>query len=154
MQGVPGSAFAAEIGTMKVSEEIDALDSMGFDPIKFLVLPRVASVMIAMPILVIFADIAGIGGGLIAALGTLDITLTGYLNELNRALSYWDLFTGLGKSVVFGFLIATVGCFRGLQVKGGAESVGRFTTASVVSGVLLIILSDAVFTFIFQVIGI
>jgi phospholipid/cholesterol/gamma-HCH transport system permease protein len=152
--GRSGSAFAAEIGTMKVSEEIDAMMSMGFDPIKFLVLPRVLAVTLAMPLLVILTDLAGIAGGLLAAVGTLDITVAGYVNELQRALSYGDLFTGLGKSMIFGFLVATVGCFRGLQVRGGAESVGRYTTIAVVSGVLSIIVADAVFTFIFQSIGI
>jgi len=152
--GRSGSAFAAEIGTMKVSEEIDALKSMGFDYIQFLVLPRVLSVAIAMPILTLLGDFAGIGGGIIASLATLDISLSGFLNELQRALTFGDLFSGLGKSIIFGFLIASVGCFRGLQVKGGAESVGKYTTISVVTGILMIILADAVFTFLFQAIGI
>lgn len=152
--GRSGSAFAAEIGTMKVAEEVDALNTMGFDHFKFLVLPRVLAVMLAMPILTLLADLAGIVGGLLTAVSALDITITGYLNQLQRALSYWDVFTGVGKSIVFGFLIAAVGCFRGLQVRGGAESVGKYTTTSVVTGVLFIILADAVFTFIFQVVGI
>lgn len=151
--GRSGSAFAAEIGTMKVSEEVDALQSMGFDTMKFLVLPRVLAVTAAMPILVLLTDLAGIIGGGVAAMSTLDITLTGYTNQLNRALDYADVFSGIGKSIVFGFLVATVGCFRGMQVRGGAESVGRYTTAAVVSGVLLIIVSDAIFTFLFQTIG-
>jgi phospholipid/cholesterol/gamma-HCH transport system permease protein len=152
--GRSGSAFAAEIGTMKVSEEIDALKSMGFDVVEFLVLPRVLSVMIAMPLLTLLADVAGIGGGLLMAVTTLNLTMVSYLNQLQAALSFGDIFSGIGKSIVFGFLIATVGCFRGFQVRGGAESVGRYTTASVVSGVLLIILADAVFSFIFQAVGI
>jgi len=151
--GRSGSAFAAEIGTMKVSEEIDALGAMGFDSMKFLVIPRVLAVTLSIPIITLFADVAGIGGGLIMALSTLDITLTGYLNQLTAALSLFDIFSGLAKSMIFGFLIATVGCFRGFQVRGGAEAVGKYTTASVVSGVLLIILADAVFTFVFNVIG-
>ncbi len=152
--GRSGSAFAAEIGTMKVSEEIDALQSMGFDHTKFLVLPRVTAVVIAMPLLTILADFAGIGGGLLSAISTLDITISGYINELQRALNFAHIFSGIGKSAIFGFLIATVGCFQGMQVHGGAESVGKYTTASVVSGVFLIIISDAIFTFIFQVLGI
>ncbi len=151
--GRSGSAFAAEIGTMKVSEEIDALGAMGFDSMKFLVIPRVLAVTLSIPIITLFADVAGIGGGMIMALSTLDITLTGYLNQLTAALSLFDIFSGLAKSMIFGFLIATVGCFRGFQVSGGAEAVGKYTTASVVSGVLLIILADAVFTFVFNVIG-
>lgn len=152
--GRSGSAFAAEIGTMKVSEEIDALNSMGFDTMRFLVLPRVTAVVLAIPILTILADIAGVGGGLIAAVSTLDITMTGYLNQLHKALSFADVFSGIAKSMVFGFLVATIGCFRGMQVLGGAESVGKYTTASVVTGVLFIIVSDALFTFLLQILGI
>ena len=152
--GRSGSAFAAELGTMKVSDEIDALNSMGFDHIQFLVLPRIIAVMFAMPFLVLLANFAGIFGGLIAALSTLEITMTGYLNEMQKALSYGDIFSGLIKSVVFGFLVSAIGCFRGLQVRGGAESVGKYTTAAVVTGVLTIIIADAVFTFIFQALGI
>jgi len=152
--GRSGSAFAAEIGTMKVSEEIDALNSLGFDHMTFLVVPRVFAVMIAMPLLTILADAAGIVGGLLAAVSTLDITITGYINQLERALTYAHVFSGIAKSVVFGFLVAAVGCFSGLQVRGGAESVGKYTTTAVVSGVLLIIIADAVFTFVLQAIGI
>lgn len=152
--GRSGSAFAAEIGTMKVSEEIDSLSSMGFDYIRFLIIPRVLSVVVAMPFLVILADLAGIVGGWVAALSTLEITTVAYINELARALNYYHVFTGLGKSIVFGFLVSVVGCFKGLQVTGGAESVGRNTTSSVVIGVFLIILFDAIFTYIFQVMGI
>lgn len=152
--GRSGSAYAAEIGTMKVSEEVDALNSLGFDIMGFLILPRVLAVAVAMPFLVAIANFAGIGGGLIAALASLDVSFVGFMNELNHAMNFAHLFIGLGKSVVFGFLIATVGCYRGLQVRGGAESVGKYTTAAVVSGVLLIILADFVFTFVFDAIGI
>jgi phospholipid/cholesterol/gamma-HCH transport system permease protein len=152
--GRSGSAFAAEIGTMKVSEEIDALRSMGFDVFYFLILPRVLAVMLVMPILVLITDVSGILGGLIAALSTLDITFAGYVNQLHRALDFADVFTGVGKSVVFGFLIGNVGCFMGLQVKGGAESVGKYTTTSVVTSIFLIILFDAIFTYIFSTLGI
>ncbi len=154
VSGRSGSSFAAEIGTMKVSEEIDALESMGFDSMKFLVLPRVLSVTIAMPILTMICNVVGIGGGLLTALTTLEITITGFINQLQSTLSFFDVFTGVFKSIIFGFMIAAVGCFRGLQVKGGAESVGRYTTASVVTGVLLIILVDAMFVFVFQALGI
>ncbi len=152
--GRSGSAFAAEIGTMKVAEEIDALNSMGYNIISFLVLPRVLAVTLAMPLLTMLCNIAGIGGGLIAALSTLDITISGYLNELQLAVGIGDIVSGLIKSIIFGFLVATIGCYRGLQVTGGAESVGKFTTASVVTGVFLIIFTDAIFTFIFQVLNI
>lgn len=152
--GRSGSSFAAEIGTMKVSEEIDALNSMGFDFMRFLVMPRVMSVLFAMPLLTLFADLAGVLGGLVSALAVLDITLSAYINGLHGALDFGDVLGGLFKSMVFGFLIATVGCFRGMQVSGGAESVGKFTTASVVSGIFLIIVADAIFTFIFTSLGI
>jgi phospholipid/cholesterol/gamma-HCH transport system permease protein len=151
--GRSGSAFAAEIGAMKVSEEVDALNTMGIDLFQFLVLPRTLAVTLSIPFITILADIAGTAGGLLAALATLNITITGYVNELQRSLNYGHLFTGLGKSMIFGFLVAAVGCFKGLQASGGAESVGKFTTSAVVSGVLLIILSDAVFTFLFKAIG-
>jgi len=152
--GRSGSAFAAEIGTMKVSEEIDALTTMGFDKIQFLVLPRVIAVALAMPFLVIICDLVGIIGGLIAGLATLDITISSFFAQLNVALNYGHVFSGIIKSIVFGLLIATIGCFRGFQVQGGAESVGRYTTASVVSGVFLVILTDAVFVFLLSALGI
>lgn len=152
--GRSGSSFAAEIGTMKVSEEIDALNSMGFDFMRFLVMPRVISVLVAMPFLTLLADLAGVLGGLVSALAVLNLTLTAYLNGLQGALDYGDVLGGLFKSMIFGFLIATVGCFRGMQVSGGAESVGKYTTASVVAGIFLIIVADAVFTFIFTALGI
>jgi len=152
--GRSGSAFAAEIGTMKVSEEIDALTTMGFDRMQFLVLPRVLAVTFAMPLLVIICDLAGIIGGLLAGLATLDITISSFLAQLNIALNYAHVFSGIFKSIVFGLLIATIGCFRGFQVQGGAESVGRYTTASVVSGVFLVILTDAIFVFLLSALGI
>lgn len=152
--GRSGSTFTAEIGTMMVSEEIDSLKTMGFDITNFIVLPRVLAVTIAMPFLTILSNVAGIAGGLVSGLAILNITISGYLNQLQRVLGVDDIISGLIKSVVFGFLVASVGCFRGLQVKGGAESVGRNTTISLVNGILLIILSDALLTFIFDILGI
>lgn len=152
--GRSGSAFAAELGTMKVSEEIDALNTMGFDSIDFLVLPRILAVTMAMPLLVLICNIVGIAGGLISALTTLDVTSSGYFLRMQSVLSLYDIFTGLFKSIIFGFLIASLGCYKGLNVRGGADAVGKTTTSSVVASVFLIILSDAIFTFIFQAIGI
>ncbi len=151
--GRSGSSFAAQLGTMKVTEEIDALETMGFDRFNFLILPRIISVTLAMPILVLICNVVGIGGGLIAALSTLDVTLIGYVNRLQEAISLGDIFSGLIKSLVFGFLIATIGCYKGLSAKGGADSVGRITTGSVVAGVFVIILVDAVFTFLLTALG-
>lgn len=151
--GRSGSAFAAEIGTMKISEELDALKSMGYDIMGFIVVPRVLAVTLVMPLITILADAAGIVGGMLTAMATLDISVASYINQLQKALSYSHIFSGLGKSVIFGFLVSATGCFRGLQVSGGAESVGKFTTSAVVTGILMIILSDAIFTFFFQTLG-
>lgn len=151
--GRSGSAFAAEIGTMKVSEEIDALRSMGFDPITFLIIPRVLALTFAIPFLTMFGNLAGILGGLISGLSILDITTVGYFTQLQNAVELNDIFSGVLKSFVFGYIIATIGCFRGMQVRGGAESVGTYTTISVVSSIFAIIVTDTVFTFIFDTIG-
>jgi phospholipid/cholesterol/gamma-HCH transport system permease protein len=149
--GRSGAAFAAEIGTMQVSEEVDALQTMGFSAMRFLVLPRVLAVTLVMPLLVLFADMAGILGGLIIANSVLHISISGYLNETKQALSYAHVYTGLFKSLVLGVIIALVGCMRGFQVRGGgAESVGQYTTSAVVTSIFLIILADAVFTVVFQ----
>jgi len=152
--GRSGSAFAAEIGTMKVSDEVDALESMGYDKMYFLVIPRVLAVTFALPIIVLICDVAGVGAGMLTALLTLDLTVTSFLNQLNATLFISDILTGVFKAFVFGFIISSIGCFRGLQVKGGAESVGRFTTASVVSSIFLIIVVDAVFVFVFQALNV
>lgn len=151
--GRSGSAFAAELGTMKVSEEIDALQSMGFDPIRFLVIPRIFSVTITIPFLLMIGNLAGILGGLISALAILDITSVGYFTELQVGINLGDVFSGLIKTTLFGFIIGTIGCYRGMQVPGGAESVGSYTTISVVSSIFAIIVTDAFFTFIFDAIG-
>jgi phospholipid/cholesterol/gamma-HCH transport system permease protein len=152
--GRSGSAFAAQLGTMKVTEEVDALVSMGFDKMEFLVLPRVFAVTLAMPILVLICNVIGVVGGLIAAISTLDITIVGYINRLQVAVSFMDIFTGLFKSLIFGFIVATIGCYKGLSVTNDADAVGRFTTASVVAGVFMIVFTDAVFTFVFNSLGI
>ncbi|MBS1537294.1 MAG: MlaE family lipid ABC transporter permease subunit [Bacteroidetes bacterium] len=152
--GRSGSAFAAEIGTMKVSEELDALSSMGINIYSFLITPRILAVCLAIPFLVVFSDIAGIIGGLITGMTTLDLTMTGYFTQMQQALTYSHIFSGLFKSFFLGFIIAAVGCLRGLQVHGGAESVGRFTTAAVVTGILLTIIVDAIFTLLYQTLGI
>ncbi|MBK9247143.1 MAG: ABC transporter permease [Ignavibacteria bacterium] len=152
--GRSGSAFAAEIGTMKVSEELDAMSSMGINVYRFLITPRILAVMLAIPFLVLFSDCAGILGGMITGMTTLGITMTGYLNETQQALSFAHVFSGIFKSVFLGFIIAVVGCLRGMQVSGGAESVGRYTTAAVVTGILLTIIVDAIFTLLYQALGV
>ncbi len=151
--GRSGSAFAATIGTMKVAEEIDALRVMGFNPIRFLVIPRIYAVSLSIPFLVMIGNLAGIVGGLISGLASLDITSIGYFIQLQKAVSLGDIASGLAKSVIFGFLIASIGCYRGLRVQGGAENVGHYTTLSVVNGIFAIIVADTIFTFIFDAIG-
>lgn len=152
--GRSGSAFAAEIGTMKVSEEIDALKVMGFNVVDFIVMPRLIAIILAMPMIVILADLVGILGGLLASLATLDITSVAYFNRMQIALGIDDVVSGLIKSCVFGLIIVVIGCFRGFQVSGGAESVGRYTTSSVVTSIFNIILIDALFTLLFPILGI
>lgn len=152
--GRSGSRFAAEIGTMKVSEEIEALRAMGFNPIFFLVIPRILSVVLTIPFLLMIGNLAGIFGGLISALSILNITTVGYFTELRIGVNLGDILSGLLKTSIFGFIIGTIGCYRGLQVRGGAESVGTYTTISVVSSIFGIIIADTLFTFIFDAIGI
>jgi len=148
--GRSGAAFAAEIGTMKVSEEIDALTAMGFDTQRFLVIPKLIAVAISMPCLLILSDLVGIIGGGVVASSVLDVQMVSYLNQAYKALSLTPIIQGLVKSVCFAVLIAGVSCMRGFQVRGGAESVGRYTTSAVVSSIFLIIIANAIFTILFQ----
>jgi phospholipid/cholesterol/gamma-HCH transport system permease protein len=145
LTGRSGSAFAAEIGTMKISEELDALTVMGIKPVQYLILPRMIAVMLVMPFLTLFADLFGILGGVIISIASLDLTLVAFLNQLQQAIGLSDVFTGVFKAFVFGVLVAGVGCYRGLETRGGALSVGRSTTASVVSGIFLIVVADSAF---------
>src|SRR5436190_12480237 len=138
--GRSGAAFAAELGTMKVSEEVDALRTMGIGPLRFLVLPRIIGLFLAMPILTLLGDLVGIAGGLLVGVISLDITITGYLNETRKALGIWDVFQGLVKCGFFGIAIGIVSCQQGLATSGGAEGVGRRTTAAVVTTLFSLIL--------------
>jgi len=148
--GRSGAAFAAEIGTMKVSEEIDALTAMGFNPQRVLVLPKVLAVALAMPCLLLIANVVGICGGAVIGVAFLNISLAAYFNQTYGALDVWMIAQGLIKSLVFAVLVAGIGCLRGLQVQSGAESVGRQTTSAVVSGIFMIIVANAIFTVMFQ----
>jgi phospholipid/cholesterol/gamma-HCH transport system permease protein len=148
--GRSGAAFAAEIGTMKVSEEVDALTAMGFDTQRFLVIPKLIAVAISMPCLLILSDLVGIIGGGVVASSILDVQMVSYINQAYKALSLTPIIQGLVKSVFFAILIAGVSCMRGFQVRGGAESVGRYTTSAVVSSIFLIIIANAIFTILFQ----
>jgi phospholipid/cholesterol/gamma-HCH transport system permease protein len=148
--GRSGAAFAAEIGTMKVSEEVDALTTMGFDRTRFLVTPKVVALVVMLPCLTLVSDFVGILGGLAVAVLGLDLPAQVYLRQTRIALSIWDVYSGLIKSVAFAILVAGVGCLRGFQASGGAESVGRITTSAIVAGIFLIIVADAVFTMVFH----
>ena len=147
--GRSGSAIAAEIGTMKVSEEIDALRTMGLNPIGFLVVPRILALMITLPCLTILSDLVGITGGLFIGVFSLKLPFIAYANETIQALVMKDLVTGLVKSFFFAMLIGIIGCYQGFGVEGGAEGVGRSTTASVVISIFMIILADVAFTALF-----
>ncbi len=147
--GRSGSAITAEIGTMKVSEEIDALKTMGFNPVKFLVVPKVLAMIIMVPILTILADVLGILGGYLISIATVDVTSLRYINQTTSALQFMDLFSGLVKSFFFALIIAIIGCYEGFNVKGGAEGVGKSTTRSVVASFVVIIAADVFFTALF-----
>ena len=148
-----GSAIAAELGTMKVSQEIDALTVMGIDPVSFLVVPRLTALIVTLPCLVVFADVVGILGGLTVAVGVLGAGAERYVSLTFDALVLEDVITGLVKSVAFAGIIGLVGCHQGLGTRGGAEEVGRATTASVVRSIVLIVGADLFVTALFFVRG-
>jgi phospholipid/cholesterol/gamma-HCH transport system permease protein len=151
--GRSGSAFTAEIGMMKVNEEVDALRTMGLDALEVLVLPRLLALMIALPLLAFFADIMALfGGGLMCAF-VLDISPSQYLARLSEAIWPRTFWVGIIKAPVFAFVIAMVACYEGLTVDGSAESVGRNTTLAVVIGIFLVIVSDAIFSVLFSSLG-
>ena len=147
--GRSGSAFAAEIGTMKVNEEVDALVAMGFDPIRFLAVPKVLAAMIVVPILTLYADFFGVGGGLVVGVLGLDLTVYTYVQETMKVISITAIVKSLIKSVVFAAVIAGIGCQRGFQVRGGAEAVGALTTSAVVAAIFLTIVIDSAFAVLF-----
>ena len=152
--GRSGSAFTAQIGTMQVNQEIDAMRALGLDPIEVLVLPRILALVVAMPLLAVFADIMGLAGGAMMSMLELDISLTQFVERLRNSVSVWSFWVGIIKAPVFGFLIALVGCREGLQVSGSAESVGRQTTKSVVVSIFLVIVFNAIFSVLFAMLKI
>ena len=149
MAGRVGSGITAEIGSMKVTEQVDALRALAADPVRKLVVPRVAATLIMVPALTVLADFLGILGGLVVAVTTLDQTASFYLRHVIGALGFSDLFSGLGKSVFFALFISVVGCYNGLQTRGGAGGVGRYTTHTVVTASILILISDFFLTKLF-----
>ena len=151
--GRSGGAFAAELGFMKVNEEIDALRTMGIGPMRYLVLPRALALITVVPLLTLLADVAGVLGGLVVGLTNLDLTARGYLNQTARVVSSWDVTSGVLKSAVFAFAVALIACQQGLATTGGAEGVGRRTTSTVVVTLFTLILLDAAITVFFRVVG-
>ena len=151
--GRSGAAFAAEIGTMKVNEEVDALDTMGLDRMRFLVAPKVIALVLMMPLLVIFADACGVLGGMLVGTTMLDMTVSTYMRHTIDSVSLWNFAQGMIKGEAYAIVIASVGCMRGLQTKQGAQGVGLATTSAVVTAIFLLIVVDAILTTIFSVLG-
>jgi phospholipid/cholesterol/gamma-HCH transport system permease protein len=149
LAGRTGSATTAEIATMAVNEELDALQIMGINPVQFVIVPKFWAISLTMPLLSILATTAGILGGYLVAIFYLDLTTSLFWSELAKSLSVKDCVQNFVKSLIFSWLIIWIGSFYGLRVRGGAEAVGRETTASVVTGIFIIIIADAMFSFIF-----
>lgn len=148
--GRTGAAFAAELGTMKVAEEVDALKTFGLSPMQHLVVPRLLGLIAVVPVLTLLADAVGIGGGMVVASLKLGIGPQGFISELNQALKLRDIVSGLFKSVAFAGACAVIACERGLSVTGGASEVGQRTTSAVVSILFALIVLDAIFTVILE----
>ena len=153
MAGRTGAAFAAQLGTMRVNEEIDALSTMGISPMEFLVLPRMIALTLMMPLLCLYADAMGILGGLFVGVTMLDLSAAEYINQTRNAVSMTDISVGLVNCAVYGVIVAVAGCLRGMQCRGSASAVGAATTSAVVTAILYIVIATAVLTVIFDVLG-
>ena len=148
--GRSGSAYAAQIGTMAVTEEIDAMRTIGIAPLELLVLPKVIALVIALPLLTVFADVLGVFGGMVMARAQLGVSYGEFLDRFSKAISVTSYLIGIGKAPVFAAIIAVVGCFQGMRTRGGPDSVGRQTTRAVVQGIFLVIVADALFSVAFS----
>jgi len=148
--GRSGSAFAAELGSMKLNEEVDALIASGVDPFEVLVVPRIVGLIIALPLLTIIADLVGLTGGAVLCRYLLDMPLTQYINRVNEAISPTTFWVGIIKAPVFALLIAISGCYHGMQVRGSARELGRLVTVAVVQAIFFVILADALFAVLFM----
>jgi phospholipid/cholesterol/gamma-HCH transport system permease protein len=148
--GRSGSAYAAQIGTMEVTEEIDAMRTLGIAPIEMLVLPKVFALLIALPLLTAAADVLGVLGGMIMAKAQLDVGYAEFIDRFLKAVSTTTYMIGIGKAPVFAAIIAVVGCFQGFRTRGGADSVGRQTTRAVVQSIVLVIVADGLFSVAFS----
>ncbi len=153
LAGRSGAAFAAEIGTMKVNEEINALTTMGLDPVRFLVVPKILAGVFVAPLLALYANLIGLLGAALVMVG-FGIPMVAFFNQVSGAVGMTDLGSGLFKAAVFGLLVASVGCLRGLQTGTGAAAVGRATTSAVVSAIILIVIVDGLFAVLFYHLGI
>lgn len=151
--GRSGSAHAAQIGTMVVGEEIDAMRTLGIDPLQRLVLPKIIALAVALPLLTVFADLTGVFGGMVMARSQLGIGFAEFADRFGRVMQGSALLIGIGKAFVFAFIIVMVGCFQGFRTAGGADSVGRQTTTSVVQAIFLVIVADALFSVAFNLLG-
>lgn len=154
MAGRTGAAFAAQIGSMRVNEEVDALTCFGISPMQFLVLPRVFALILMMPLLCVCADLVSIIGGMVVAVGISNVTATQYINQIEAAVALNDLFVGIFKSVIFGIIVAVAGCYRGLHCGKDASAVGLAATSAVVTGITWLVVADAIFAVGFQILGI
>jgi phospholipid/cholesterol/gamma-HCH transport system permease protein len=142
--GRSGSAYAAEIGTMKVTEELDAVRTLGISPMDLLVLPRTIALVIALPLLTVCADVLGVFGGMLIASGQLNVSFAEFVARFEEAVALRHFLIGIGKTPFFAMIIALVGCYQGFQIRGGVEDVGRHTTISVVQSIFLVIIFDAI----------
>jgi phospholipid/cholesterol/gamma-HCH transport system permease protein len=154
MAGRTGAAFAAQLGTMQVNEEVDALSTLGLSAMDFLVLPRMLALILMMPLLCVYADLMGILGGAIVGIGMLDLTLVEYLRQTQSSIGMTDFALGVGKSAVFGVLIAISGCMRGIACGRSASGVGLAATSAVVTGIVFIIVTDGIFAVVTNAMGI
>jgi phospholipid/cholesterol/gamma-HCH transport system permease protein len=151
--GRSGSAYAAQIGTMVVTEEIDGMRTIGIEPLEFLVLPKFFALLLALPLLTVFADVTGVFGGMVMARSQLDISFYEFLVRFGSQIHLSALLIGIGKAVVFAAIIAIIGCYQGFRTKGNADSVGRQTTRSVVQSIFLVIVLDSGFSVVFSMLG-
>jgi phospholipid/cholesterol/gamma-HCH transport system permease protein len=154
MAGRTGAAFAAQLGTMKVTQEVDAFTTAGFSPLEFLVLPRVMALILMMPLLCLYSDFVGVIGGAVIGVGMLDLSWTTYFHETANAISLTDMFGGVFKSSVYGVLIALSGCLRGLQCGNSSSAVGDAATSAVVTGIVAIVMACGIFAVVFYILGI
>jgi phospholipid/cholesterol/gamma-HCH transport system permease protein len=154
MAGRTGAAFAAQLGTMQVNEEIDALETLGVSPMEFLVMPRMVALILMMPLLCVYADLMGILGGVLVGVGMMNISLPEYAVRTREALNLTHFWIGIFQAVVFGALVALAGCLRGMQCGRSASAVGDATTSAVVTGIVAIIVATAIITFVCNVLGV